>query len=220
MGRSITITDVIHDYIARVGVREHPVLARCRRETLELGSASGMQISPEQGAVMGMLVKLMGAARTLEIGTFTGYSALSVALALPEGGHVDALDISEDYMAKARAYWREAKMDSRIAGHVAPAVHTLDKFLNDGRAATYDFAFVDADKTGYDAYYERVLQLLKKGGLVTLDNVLWSGRVADPTEKSPDTEALRAMNKKIHADERVDMVLSPIGDGLTFARKR
>ena len=219
MSRSITITDEIHDYIAKLGVREHPVLAKCRRETLALGSASVMQISPEQGAVMAMLVKLMGAGRTLEVGTFTGYSALSVALALPADGHVDALDISEDYMGKARAYWREAKMDARIAGHVAPALATLDKFLKEGRAGTYDFAFIDADKTGYDSYYERVLQLLRKGGLVTLDNVLWSGRVADPSDTSADTVALRAINEKIFADKRVDMVLSPIGDGLTFARK-
>lgn len=219
MSRSITITDEVHDYIAKVGVREHPVLARCRRDTLALGALSNMQISPEQGAVMAMLVRLMGAKRTLEVGTFTGYSALAVALALPEEGRVDALDISEEYMAKARSYWREAGMDGRIAGHVAPALGTLDRFLQEGREGTYDFAFIDADKTGYDSYYERVLRLLRKGGLVTLDNVLWSGRVADPSDTSADTVALRAINEKIFRDRRVDMVLSPIGDGLTFARK-
>jgi caffeoyl-CoA O-methyltransferase len=214
------MTDGLLDYIAAVGVREHRVLAKCRSETAAMGQMSVMQISPEQGAFMAMLARLVGAKRCLEIGTFTGYSALAVALALPDDGHVDACDISEEFMGKARGYWKAADVAQKITGHVGPAVATLDQFLKKGRAGTYDFAFIDADKTSYDAYYERALQLVRRGGLIAIDNVLWSGKVADTKDASPDTAALRAINAKINGDERVDMALVPISDGVMLARKR
>jgi caffeoyl-CoA O-methyltransferase len=214
------MTDNLLDYIGAVGVREHRVLIKCRTETAAMGQMSVMQISPEQGAFMAMLARVIGAKRCLEIGTFTGYSALAVALALPDDGHVDACDISEDFMARARAYWKAADVAQKITGHVGPAVATLDQFLKKGRAGTYDFAFIDADKVSYDAYYERALMLVRRGGLIAIDNVLWSGKVADTNDVSLDTAALRAINAKINGDERVDMALVPISDGVMLARKR
>ena len=169
MSKSMNFSDTVLDYAADVGVREHPALAACRKETAELGGISRMQIAPEQGAFMGMLAKLMGAKRYVEVGTFTGYSSLSIALALPADGQVDALDISEEYMAKARGYWRAGGQESKITGHVGPAVQTLERFLAEGRANSYDLAFIDADKTGYDAYYEAMLRLVRPGGLIAID---------------------------------------------------
>lgn len=220
MRHTITMTEDLLTYISAVGVREHPVLAKCRTETGTMGQVSIMQISPEQGAFMSMIVRLVGAKRCLEVGTFTGYSSLAVALALPDDGHVDACDVSEEFMAKARGYWKAADMSKKITGHVAPAVQTLDKFIADGKSGTYDFAFIDADKTSYDAYYERALTLLRRGGLIAIDNVLWSGKVADTKDRSPDTLALRAINAKVQNDQRVDMALVPISDGVMLARKR
>ncbi len=208
------------DYIARLGVREHPVLERCRAETLALGDAAVMQIAPDQGALLAMLVRVTGARRILEVGTFTGYSALAMALALPADGQIMACDVSEEYTAHARAYWRDAGVADRITLHIGPAADTLDTFLTDGHAETFDLMFIDADKTGYDTYYEQALTLLRPGGLILIDNVLWSGRVADPAETDANTQALRALNAKIHGDERVDMALVPVADGLTMARKR
>lgn len=220
MRHTITMTEDLLNYISAMGVREHPVLVKCRAETGAMGQVSIMQISPEQGAFMSMLVRLVGAKRCLEVGTFTGYSSLAVALALPEDGHVDACDVSEEFMTKARGYWKAADMAQKITGHVAPAVQTLDKFIADGKSGTYDFAFIDADKTSYDAYYERALTLLRRGGLIAIDNVLWSGKVADTKDRSPDTLALRAINAKVQNDQRVDLALVPISDGVMLARKR
>jgi predicted O-methyltransferase YrrM len=220
MRKTINFTDRVLDYVLEHGVREHPVQKQCREETAHMGRQAIMQIAPEQGAFMAMLAKLIHAKRTIEVGTFTGYSALTVALALPDDGHVDALDISDEFMGKARAYWKAADVARKITGHVAPAVDTLDHFLKDGRAGTYDFAFIDADKTGYDAYYERMLKLVRAGGLIAIDNVLWSGHVADPNDTTADTQALRALNAKIKSDTRVDIALVPMADGIFLCRKR
>lgn len=220
MPKTLTITPQLHDYVCAHGVREHPEQIRCRQETMELGRAAGMQIAPEQGAFMALFVRAIGAKRCLEIGTFTGYSALSVALALPEGGHLDALDISEEYMARARSYWAGARVSNIVTAHVGPALATLDTFLTEGRAGAYDFAFIDADKGNYDGYYERALKLLRQGGVVAIDNVLWSGDVADPSKSSPDTDAIRALNRKIRDDTRVDIAMATIADGLFLVRKR
>jgi len=219
MRKSVELTDAVYDYVCRYGVREHKVLAKCREETAAMGGIAIMQISPEQGAVMAMLAKLMNAKRYIEVGTFTGYSALAVALALPEDGRVDALDMSDEYMARARGYWREAGQGRKIVAHVGPAMSTLDRFLAE-RTEFFDFAFIDADKSNYDSYYERLLQLVRPGGLIALDNVLWSGRVADDSDRSTDTAALRALNAKIRRDERVDIALAPIADGLFLCRRR
>ena len=214
----IRFTDEVRDYVERVGAREHPVLRRCREETAAMPNAN-MQIAPEQGAFLALLARFVDARHTLEIGTFTGYSALSVALALPEGGRVIALDVSKEYTDRARRYWTEAGMDGRIELRLGPGLDSLDKMLAAGEGPL-DMAFIDADKSNYDAYYERVLRLLRPGGVVALDNMLWSGAVADPSIDDPDTNALRALNAKIQADERVDMALTTIADGVMLARKR
>lgn len=218
MSRLMPVTDDLLAYLAKVGVREHPVLRRCREETQTLSNAN-MQIGPDQGAFMALLAKLLGARRYLEIGSFTGYSALSVALAMPGDGRVVALDVSKEYTDRARGYWKEAGVDTRIDLRLGPALETLDRMIAQNEAA-FDFAFIDADKSNYDGYYECILQLLRQGGLIALDNMLWGGKVADPAQNDADTAALRALNAKIHADERVDMVLAAIGDGVMLARKR
>ncbi len=220
MRKSVNFSDAVFDYAVDVGVREHPVLKTCREETAAMGGISVMQIAPEQGAFMGMIAKLMNVKRYIEVGTFTGYSALSVALSLADDGHVDALDISETYMDKARGYWREAAQERKVTGHVGPAIQSMERMLNDGAANHYDFAFIDADKPNYDSYYERMLKFVRPGGLIAIDNVLWSGKVADPSDTSPDTSALRALNNKIKADQRVDTVLLPFADGIFMCRKR
>ena len=179
-----------------------------------------MQVGPEQGQFMALLVELLGARNALEVGTFTGYSALAVALALPEDGRLVACDVSEEWTAIGRRYWEEAGVAHKIDLRLAPAVETLDALLAEGCGGTFDFAFIDADKEGYDAYYERALELMRPGGLVVLDNTLWRGKVADPTISDADTEALRALNTKLAGDERVTLSLLPVGDGVTLARKR
>jgi predicted O-methyltransferase YrrM len=218
MSRLIKTTEEVINYVARVGAREHPVLGRCREETARLPNAN-MQIAPEQGAFLALLAKILGARQTFEIGTFTGYSALSVAFALPEGGRVVALDISREYTDRARQYWKEANMEPRIELRLAPAMESLDSMIA-MREGPFDMAFIDADKSNYDAYYERTLKLLRPGGVVALDNMLWSGAVADPSINDPDTSALRALNAKIQSDDRVDMALATIADGVMLARKR
>ena len=221
MGRVNEITPELAEYIAGVGMREHPVLARCRRETLDgQGDLARMQISPEQGAFLGLLTRVMGVDRAIEVGVFTGYSSLAVALALPRDGRLIACDVSEDYTRLARGYWDEAGVADRIDLRIAPAIDTLDGLLSDGAAGTFDLAFIDADKGGYDAYYERCLSLLRVGGVVTIDNTLWDGRVIDPSDTTDDTEAIRAINLKIRDDERVEFALTTIGDGLTVCMKR
>lgn len=216
--RTLNLDDTLYRYLVDHSVREHPAQAALREATRNHPHA-GMQIGPDQGQLMALLVRLMGARRTIEIGVFTGYSALSVALALPEDGRVLACDINEDYVRIGYPHWQAAGVRHKIDLRLAPALQTLDAELAHGAAGSFDFAFIDADKTGYDAYYERCLQLLRPGGLIAIDNTLWSGRVAQQAEDA-DTRALQALNAKLHRDERVDLALLPVGDGLTLARKR
>ena len=216
--RTIRMNDAIDDYLRRVSLRETDVQRRLREETAALEYA-GMQICPEQGQLMRMLAGLIGARRAIEVGVFTGYSALSVALALPEDGELIACDVNEEWTAIARRYWSEARVASKIRLELAPAVETLDALIRDGRSGEFDIAFIDADKTSYDLYYERCLELLRRGGLVLVDNVLWSGKVADESDRSEDTVALRAFNAKLRDDSRIELCMLPVGDGLTLARK-
>lgn len=218
MGRALRMTDALETYLAQLGAREHPAQIRCREETAKLPMAM-MQISPEQGAFLALMARLIGAKRYLEIGSFTGYSALSVALALPADGKVVALDVSKEYTDKARLYWKEADVASKIDLRLAPALETLDAMIK-AKEPAFDLAFIDADKTNYDAYYERALVLVRQGGLIMLDNMLWSGAVADPGITDESTSAIRALNAKIHKDARVDMALAAVGDGVMMARKR
>ena len=218
MSRMIRATEEMIAYVGRWGAREHPTLRRCREETAKMPMAN-MQIAPEQGAFLALLAKAIGARRTLEVGTFTGYSALSVALALPAEGRVVALDVSREFTDLARGYWKEAGMESKIDLRLGPALESLQQIAI-AHEAPFDLAFIDADKSNYDAYYEQALKLLRRGGVIALDNMLWSGAVADPSINDPDTSALRALNAKIHADERVDMALATIADGVMLVWKR
>jgi caffeoyl-CoA O-methyltransferase len=217
--RTKPLTDEVYEYLLDVSVREPDILRRLREETTPLEQAA-MQIGPEQGQFMALLVELLGATRVLEIGTFTGYSALAMALALPESGRVVACDVSEEWTRVARRFWAEAGVSHKIDLRLAPALETLDALLADGRAGDFDFAFIDADKENYATYFERSLELVRVGGLVAIDNVLWSGKVADPEVTDADTQAIRSLNAKLKDDERVSLSLVPIGDGLTLARKR
>ncbi|MGH8482391.1 MAG: class I SAM-dependent methyltransferase [Nevskiaceae bacterium] len=216
---SFLLPEALAEYYARVALREPELFAELRRETAKLPLAV-MQIAPEQGQLMAMLVRLMGAKRCIEVGVFTGYSSLAVASALPDDGELLACDVSAEWCAIARRYWVKAGVHRKIRLVLAPAKQTLDRELEAGRAGAYDFAFIDADKTSYRDYYERCLALLRPGGLVAVDNTLWSGRVADPTVADADTRALREFNAFVGADERVDLCLVPIADGLTLLRKR
>jgi len=217
--RSIGLDDAVHHYLLDVSPREPDVLRRLREETAARENAD-MQIAPEQGQFMALLVRLIGAERTLEVGTFTGYSVLVVALALPPHGRVTACEISEEYAAVARRWWQEGGVGEKIEIRVAPAAETLDRMLEEGLAGRFDFAFIDADKAGYVEYWERCLRLVRKGGLIAVDNVLWDGRVADSTNDEESTNAIRAFNAHARDDGRVDLALVPIGDGLTLARVR
>lgn len=216
--RTLNLDDALYDYLLAHSLREHPEQAALREATRTHPRAR-MQISPEQGQFMALLVKLLGARRCIEIGVFTGYSALSVALALPEDGRILACDISDEYTCIGKPYWQRAGVAHKIDLQLAPAIETLDARLQAGEAGTYDFAFIDADKIGYDAYYECCLKLLRAGGLIAIDNVLWGGDVARPA-RDEDTRALQALNDKLHRDERIDLAMLPIGDGLTLAVKR
>jgi predicted O-methyltransferase YrrM len=216
--RTLNLDDALYEYLLAHSLREQPEQTALREATRSHPRA-GMQISPEQGQFMSLLVKLIGARRTIEIGTFTGYSALTVALALPGDGKILACDISDEYTSIGKPYWQRAGVADKIELVIAPAVQTLDARIGAGEADSYDFAFIDADKTGYDAYYERCLQLVRAGGLIAFDNTLWGGDVARPAEDD-DTRALQALNDKLHRDERIDVAMLPIGDGLTLARKR
>ncbi len=217
--RTLTLTDDLYQYLLDVSLREPEVLRRLRRETASHPMAR-MQIAPEQGQFMALLVRMLGARRALEVGVFTGYSALAVALALPPDGTLTACDVSEDYTAVARRYWQEAGVAGKIDLRIAPALETLEALLAEGQAGTFDLAFIDADKESYDAYYERALRLLRAGGLILFDNVLWSGRVAEADAQDADTQALRTLNRKLHHDERIHLSLLPLADGLTLALKR
>lgn len=209
----------LHQYMLAVSLREPEILRQLRAETADHAQAS-MQISPEQGQLMALLLRLMGARRTLEVGVFTGYSSLVTALALPDDGQVVACDMSEEFTAVAQRYWQAAGVAHKIQLHLAPATETLARLLAAGEAGRFDFAFIDADKTNYDAYYEACLQLVRPGGLIAVDNVFWDGRVLDPDDQSDDTNAIRALNHKAYHDDRVELSLVPIGDGLTLLRKR
>lgn len=217
--QTLPLDDRLYGYLLSVSLREPDVLRRLREETARHPQAE-MQIAPEQGQFMGLLARLVEARKCLEVGVFTGYSALAVALALPFDGRLVACDVSEEYTAIARRYWREAGVDQLIRLHLGPALGTLDALLGDGEGGTFDFAFIDADKPNYAGYFERTLALLRPGGLVAIDNVLWSGKVADPAVRDPDVDAIRALNEALLSDERIDLSLLPIGDGLTLARKR
>jgi len=220
--RTLNLDDRLYQYVLDTSLREHSALAELRAATSDHPHAN-MQISPEQGQLLALLVKLIGARRTIEVGVFTGYSALAVALALPPDGHVLACDVSDEYTRIGRPFWQRAGVADKIDLVLEPAVHTLDARLAAGEAGRYDFAFIDADKSNYDAYYERCLRLVRAGGLIAIDNTLWSGRVAEPvvdTTEDADTAALQALNLKLRDDSRVDISLLPIGDGLTLARKR
>jgi predicted O-methyltransferase YrrM len=217
--RLLPLSDALQAYVFEHGVREHPVLAELRAATDGMPHA-GMQIGPDQGAFMAMLVRLLGARRTIEIGTFTGYSALAVALALPPDGKVVACDISEEWTSMARRYWEKAGVAGKIDLRLGRATKTLDEMTAAGEAGRYDFAFIDADKSAYLDYYERCLRLLRPGGLVAVDNTLWNGAVIDAGDQSEDTKAIRAFNDAVYRDERVDVSLVMVGDGVTLARKR
>jgi len=216
--RSLNVDDALYQYLMDQSIREHPAQVALRAATATHPHA-GMQISPDQGQFMALLVKLPGVRRAIEIAVFTGYSALTVALAMPDDGRLLACDISDDYTRVGRPYWADAGIAHKIDLRLAPALETLDAQLACGAAGQYDFAFIDADKSRYDAYYERCLQLLRTGGLIAIDNTLWSGAVARPA-KDADTAALQRLNTKLHGDQRIDLSLLPIGDGLTLARKR
>ena len=218
MSRQIAMSERLENYVWQHS-RESAVARRLRAETAKLPQA-GMQIGPDQAAFLALLAQSIGAVRCIEIGTFTGYSALAVASVLPSNGKLVCCDISAEWTAMGRRYWQEADVAARIDLHLAPALQTLKKLLDENGAKTYDFAFIDADKTSYDAYYEECLKLLRHGGLIALDNMLWSGRVADAQERDAGTQALRKLNAKIFADERVDAAWLTIGDGVMLARKR
>jgi caffeoyl-CoA O-methyltransferase len=224
MSTSLALSPEIVAYLAAANPPEHPVLTRCRTETSAMGGVSIMQISAEQGAFMQLIARMLGAKRAFEVGVFTGYSALATALTLRElhgrDAYLLACDISEDWTNKARAYWKDAGVDGAIDLRVAPATETLDERLAAGEGGSYDLGFIDADKTGYAAYYERGLQLLRPGGVMLFDNVLWSGAVSDSANQTPDTVALRALAQTSRGDARVHAVMVGIGDGLLMCLKK
>ena len=210
----------IYDYLLSVSLREPDILTQLRQETAQ-HPHSIMQILPEQGQFMALLLRLMGAKKVLEIGTFTGYSALCMALALPADGTLTACDVSEEYTAIARRYWQSAGVANKIDLRLDPALETLDNLLSKGQSGTFDFVFIDADKTSYSQYYEKSLELLRPGGLIAIDNVFWGGDVADPAiTDDPDTLALRSLNQTLYQDDRIELSMLPIADGLTLALKR
>lgn len=213
------LDSALQDYLLKTTLRESEILAELRKETAEHPQAR-MQISPEQGQLMALLVQLMGAKKTLEIGVFTGYSSLAVAAALPEDGQVVACDVNEEFCAIAQKYWHKANLAHKIDLRIAPALDTLDSLIVSGETNSFDFAFIDADKSNYDNYYERSLQLVRPGGLIAVDNALWYGRVADREVQDNRTKQIRALNEKVRDDKRVSMSLLPIGDGLLLAVKR
>jgi predicted O-methyltransferase YrrM len=212
------VSDQLYDYLLSASLREPEILQALRQKTAN-HPMSQMQIAPEQGQFMALLVKLMDAKQALEVGVFTGYSALAVALALPADGKLVACDVSEEYTAIAQRYWQQAGIAAKIDLRIAPALETLDQLLAEGQANRFDFAFIDADKSSYLLYYERALQLVRSGGLIVIDNVLWSGRVANPEAQDHRTAMMREFNQTLHQDERVSLSLLPIADGLTLALK-
>ena len=217
--RTLNLDDTLYQYLLDHSLRE-TVLLRTLREITSQKELSRMQIAPEQGQFMALLVELLGAEHIIEIGTFTGYSALWLAQAMPKHGELICCDISKEWTDIGRPFWRDAGVEERIQLHLAPALETLDKLIENGETGSFDMAFIDADKTNYLNYYERCLTLLRRGGLLLFDNTLWGGAVADPAEQDADTQTLRVLNDRLHHDERVSISLVPIGDGLTLAKKR
>ncbi len=217
--QDLTIGEPLWEYMRRVALREPDVLRRLREETAQLPN-SNLQISAEKGQFMALLMHLIGARRTIEIGVFTGYSALAVAQALPDDGRIIACDINEEWTAVARRYWREAGVDRKIDLRIGRALNTLDDLIASGQGNRFDFVFIDADKTNYANYYERALVLLRPGGLIAVDNVLWYGRVIDPSVDDPDTRAIRAFNEQLKADDRVWLSMLAVRDGVTLACKK
>jgi predicted O-methyltransferase YrrM len=216
---TLGLENQLYDYLLSISLREPDILQQLREETAKHPMGM-MQIAPEQGQFMEMLVQLMGATKTLEVGVFTGYSSLCVALALPSNGQIIACDVSEEYTTIARRYWEAAGVANKISLRLGPAIDTLDKLIAEGQAGTFDFAFIDADKENYEAYFERSLKLVRNGGLIVIDNVLWSGRVANPQVQDESTLALRTFNDKLRNDPRITLSVVPIADGLTLALKR
>ena len=217
--RSITLTDKLYDYILEVSLREDPLLAELRAETNRMPDGN-MQIAPDQGQFMAMLAKLIGAKRVIEVGTFTGYSALCLAQALPEEGRLICCDVSEEFTAIARRYWQRAGMADKIDLRLAPATETIQSLLDEGAGGSFDLAFIDADKKNYDSYFEGCLSLLRPGGLIIVDNVLWDGLVIEPSADDKATKAIRALNRKLTQDPRIELSMIAIGDGLTLVRKK
>ncbi len=216
--RTLAISESIYQYLCDHSLREDPILKELRDHTYDMEERA-MQIAPEQGQFMQMLIKLIGAKNTIEVGVFTGYSSLAIALALPEDGRIVACDVNPQYTSVAEKFWVSAGVREKIDLRIGPARDTLSELISDGLAGTFDFAFIDADKVNYDHYYELCLQLIRPGGLITVDNVLWGGAVADDSINDTDTTSIRALNDKLHRDERIDLSLVPIGDGLTLAMK-
>lgn len=217
--RTLNLTDDLYDWLLAHGTREPEVARQLRERTATLEMAR-MQISPEQGQFMDFLVRALGVRRAIEVGTFTGYSSLRMALAMPEGGRLICCDTSETWTAIAREAWAQAGVTDTITLHLAPAAQTLQALIEDLQVGTFDLIFLDADKEGYAGYVDQAHALLRQGGVVLIDNVLWSGRVLDPDPDDPDTRALKALAPALHADERWDLCMLPLGDGLTLLRKR
>jgi predicted O-methyltransferase YrrM len=217
--RSLQITDSLYDYLLRHSLREPAILRELREETAK-DSMANMQIAPEQGQFMQLLIKMLGVQNMIEVGVYTGYSSLCCALALPAHGRLIACDINEQWTSIAQRYWGRAGVADRIELRLAPALETLDELIQQGGTGQYDFVFIDADKANYLPYYERALCLLRTGGVIAIDNILWGGSVADDTITDVDTTAIREFNKALHADKRVDISLLPVADGLTLARKK
>ena len=214
----LSYTSSLRQYVWQYGLREHPALKELRTETEKLPS-SMMQICPEQGALMGNLIRLIAAKKTIEVGTYTGYSAMAVALALPDDGEVVACDVSEEWTSVAKKAWEKAGIANKIDLQLAPASNTLDALLAEGKEGSFDFAFIDADKTNYQIYYEQCFKLIRQGGVIVIDNVLWGGAVTDSNRNDADTEAIRDLNQFIATDERVTISMITVGDGLTVAVK-
>ena len=217
--RTLSIDDRLYTYLLSISVRESPLLEQLREETAR-DPLANMQIAPEQGQFIALLVELLGARNALEIGTFTGYSALCIAMSMPDDGHLICCDTSRQWTAVAQRYFFQAGLGDRITLELAPALSTLEDLLARGMADAFDFAFIDADKANYENYYERCLVLVRPGGLIALDNTLWGGSVADPDNQEADTVAVRRLNERLYGDDRISLSLVPIGDGLTLARKR
>jgi len=217
--RTLNLTEPAYEYLLANSLREPDILQQLREETLKLEMGL-MQISPEQGQFFSLLVKLLDIKNIIEVGVFTGYSSLALALALPDDGHIVACDINEEWTNVAKQYWQRAGVTEKIELHLGHAIDTLNGLLEHGQAGQYDFAFIDADKTSYKDYYEACLKLIRPGGLIIIDNVLWGGSVADPEDQTEDTRAIRELNAFIHKDPRVDMSLLPVGDGLSLVRRK